>query len=138
MKWHELTLTSTENALSIWWERETVRSISLFFFFTHVFPVPVFSTHSHGKTERERWLRCYIWFFVPLMYRYIYMKNITFIYWISHQWAFLSLMHFRVVWGSFFFHCRSIYGWVGLQNPGEITFDEHMYSVHVHWIHNKK
>ena len=50
-------------------------------------------------------------------------KNITFIYWISHQWTFLSLMHFRVILAISFFCCR-LFVW----NPGEITFDEHMYT----------
>lgn len=79
------------------------------------------STETHAETERKTLA---IFFSSSSHFTMYYTrKNITFIYWISHQWTFLSLMHFHVIL-AIFCRCCCLFVW----NPGEITFDEHMYT----------
>ena len=95
MKWHELT--STENASSVLFKSDAQCSFAFFFCFAA--PKPISKRETHKVKNVHNFL-----FFLSLSstihivspYKHT-KKNITFIYWISHQWTFLSLMHFRVI-----------------------------------------
>lgn len=60
----------------------------------------------------------------------LYKENITFIYWISHQWTFFIFNAFSCYSWNFFYFWH--------ESPGEITFDEHMYTffeyIKIIWI----
>lgn len=95
MKWHELT--STENASSVLFKSDEQCS---FAFFCSSASKPI------SKRETYKVKNVHNFLFSSLSYSFTIhivspykhtKKNITLIYWISHQWTFLSLMHFRVI-----------------------------------------
>lgn len=98
MKCHKLI--STENASSVLFKSDEKCSFAFFFALQFL--------NQFQKGRHTKWKTFTIPFFLSLSlshsstihivspYKHT-KKNITFIYWISHQWTFLSLMHFRVI-----------------------------------------